>query len=69
MKRVNIIGMSCRNCANSVEEVLSRLEAVEDVRVNLEDGYADIIGAVREDDIIEAVTKLGFTVASIGIPH
>ncbi len=65
MKKVNIDGMKCRNCANMVEEVLCKLENTEDVRVNLEEGYAEIIGAVSDEDIIEKISDLGFTVVRI----
>ncbi len=65
MKRINIEGMQCRNCSACVEEALCRMEAVEDVRVSLEEGYADVIGAISDEDLIDAITHLGYTVTSI----
>jgi copper chaperone CopZ len=65
MKRVKIEGMQCRNCAAMVEEALCHIDVVERVRVDLEEGYADVVGAISDDEIINAVTDAGYTVAAI----
>lgn len=65
MKQVFIDGMKCRNCANMVEEILCKMENTEDVQVSLEEGWAKVIGAVSDEDITEAIEKLGYTVTDI----
>lgn len=41
-KKFKVKGMSCNHCAGSVKKVLSELEGVQDVIVNLEKEEANI---------------------------
>lgn len=41
-KTLKISGMSCSGCANTVEQVISELEGVQDVSVNLEKDSASV---------------------------
>jgi copper chaperone CopZ len=65
MKKVTIIGMQTPECAAIVEEGLCRIDTVEDVHVSLDRQCAEVIGAVTDDQIINAVRNMGFGVKEI----
>jgi copper chaperone len=67
MKHVIIEGMACRNCAAMIEEALCRIDEIEKVRVDVEDGYADVIGAVSDEKLTEVINDLGYKVVDITI--
>lgn len=67
MKHITIEGMVCRNCAAMIEEVLCRIDEIEKVRVDVDDGYADVIGAVSDEKLIEVISDLGYKVVDITI--
>ncbi len=67
MKRIDIEGMTARDCPAIVEEVLSRLENAEAVKVYAEESYAEFIGSVNDDKIISALMSAGYTVKSIEV--
>lgn len=60
---LNITGMTCAACAARIEKVVSRLEAVRSVHVNLASEKAHVSyvpGVISESDIIRAVEKAGY---------
>lgn len=62
----SVKGMTCSSCVNRVEKVISKVEGVESVTVNLASNQAQV--QVRNDNfltqsVIEAVTKLGYQAA------
>lgn len=65
MKKVNIEGMMCMHCVSHVEKALNGIENVESVKVSLEDNCAEVVGAVSDEDIKNAVIDAGYTVTSI----
>jgi len=65
MKTINIEikGMTCDGCKNSVERVLNRQEAVKKAIVNLEQGNAMVAfdeKMLSTDDMIQMINRLGF---------
>ena len=67
VKEINIEGMQCNHCKMTVEKVLTALDGVKKVEVNLENKNA-IIESEKEIDnekIIEVVTEAGFIVEKI----
>jgi copper chaperone CopZ len=50
-----------------IEEVLCRIDEIEKVRVDVDDGYADVIGAVSDEKLIEVISDLGYKVVDITI--
>ncbi len=69
LERVDLAieGMTCAACANRIQRGISKLEGVEDVRVNFANGRATVIH--RSDDVAGAaksfedtITRLGYTV-------
>ncbi len=65
MKTVNIEikGMTCDGCKNSVERVLNRQDAVKKAIVNLEQGSAMVAfdeKMLSTDDMIQMINRLGF---------
>ncbi len=65
MKKVSIEGMMCQHCVSHVEKALNGIENVESVRVSLEDNCAEVVGAVSDEDIRNAVIDAGYTVTAI----
>jgi copper chaperone CopZ len=57
-----IEGMMCPHCKARVEKVLSAIEGVESVTVDLQNKCADIQGAPDLDACRQAVTNAGFKV-------
>ncbi len=62
---VKVEGMSCDHCRMNVENAIKSLEGVSQVRVDLEEGKADITldtAKVTLDDIKAAVDDAGYRV-------
>ena len=57
-----IKGMTCNHCAANAQKVIASVEGVESVTVSLEDGLAHITGNFKEEDIIQAIESIGFSV-------
>ena len=60
----SVTGMTCGGCVRSVERVVTRIDGVEAVRVELEGGKLEVDGNVEADVVIAAVVKAGFEAAS-----
>lgn len=65
MKReFNIIGMHCAACVKRVETVVSRLDGIEDVTVNLLTKKGTVTFSddtmTQPEDVIHAITEIGF---------
>jgi P-type Cu+ transporter len=59
----SIKGMTCASCVNRVEKVISKVEGVESVTVNLASHQAQVQVSnknFQSQTVIEAVTKLGY---------
>lgn len=65
-KIVQIEGMHCENCQNSIENALNRLDGVV-CKVNLKKKTAVVSYSktVSDETVIEIIEKLGFTVVNI----
>ena len=62
---LNITGMTCVVCANKVEKALNSFDGVDSAVVNQPAGKATVRfkhGAVRRQDLVEAVEKTGYQV-------
>ena len=63
---VNVTGMTCGHCAQSVTNELSQIAGVEDVQVDLATGKVEISSSAPIDDvaIATAVEDAGYEVSS-----
>lgn len=62
---LNVQGMSCGHCVNSIEGSVGALNGVESVNVHLQDGKVELIfdrEKVDLQDIIEAIEEQGYNV-------
>ncbi|MCL1698764.1 MULTISPECIES: copper chaperone CopZ [unclassified Lysinibacillus] len=62
---LNVQGMSCGHCVNSVEKSVGALTGVEQVKVNLADGLVDVAfdeTKVSLDQIKETIDDQGYDV-------
>ncbi len=65
---VEVAGMSCSHCVQSVKTALEKLDGVSSVEVSLEKGQASIAGDnLLPDSINKAIEDLGFTPGKIDI--
>lgn len=65
---LNISGMGCSGCANSIESALNSLEGVESASVNLENEIAEISfddARVRLSDFEKAIEEAGYTMTGV----
>ena len=62
MPAIKIKGMSCQHCVASTKKALEEIPGVANVEVNLEKGEATYDGSVDQQEIKDAVTKIGFEV-------
>lgn len=65
---LNIDGMGCSGCVNTVENTLAALPGVKTAIANLEKGIAEVSfdeNEVREDDFKKAVEEAGYTMTGI----
>lgn len=62
---LNVQGMSCGHCVNSVEKSVGALTGVEQVKVNLTEGLVDVAfdeSQVSLDQIKETIDDQGYDV-------
>lgn len=65
-KTLNVQGMSCGHCVNSIEGNVGELDGVESVKVHLEDGKVDVTfhtDKVNLKEITEVIEEQGYDVA------
>ena len=60
MATVKINGMSCQHCVASVTKAIEDVNGVSQVSVDLDKGEATYNGDVREQDVKDAIVKIGF---------
>ena len=64
MKKVelNVSGMSCGHCVETVRSALTAMEGVADVDVSLADGQARVHthDGANEDGLVQAVEQAGY---------
>ncbi|MFH0989984.1 MAG: heavy metal-associated domain-containing protein [bacterium] len=62
--RLSVTGMTCGGCASTVTNALKAVEGVQNVKVNLEEGIANVDlkpdGKVAPETLIKAVTEAGY---------
>ncbi|HET8864046.1 MAG TPA: heavy-metal-associated domain-containing protein [Gracilimonas sp.] len=65
---LNIEGMGCSGCVNTIENTLTALPGVKTVIANLEKGIAEVDfdeQEVKEEDFKKAVEEAGYTMTGI----
>ena len=60
MRHFNITGMTCAACSARVEKAVKKLDSVDSCSVNLLTNSMSVDGSVSTDDIIKAVTAVGY---------
>ena len=65
MKTIEVGGMHCGNCANSVTKTLSALPGLSNVSVDLAKGLVSFEGEAPEDAIKAAIDAIGFVPGAI----
>lgn len=61
---LGISGMTCGKCVKRVKNGLQKLEGVLSVEVSLEPGLAKVLGLVRAETLVKAVTEMGYEATS-----
>ena len=61
---INVNGMSCNHCKNTVEEAVKSVSGVNDAVVSLEDKNVtiDMDESVKKEDLIKAIEDKGYEV-------
>ncbi len=65
---LNIEGMGCSGCVNTIENTLAALPGVKTAIANLEKGIAEVDfdeQEVKEEDFKKAVEEAGYTMTGI----
>ena len=59
---INVVGMTCGHCVNSVTEELKKISGVSEVQVDLTTGKVEITSATEltQSAIQEAITEAGY---------
>lgn len=65
MKTIEVGGMHCANCSNSVTKTLSALPGLSNVSVDLAKGLVTFEGEASEDTIKAAIDAIGFVPGAI----
>jgi len=64
---LTVEGMTCRNCASTVEKSVEKLDGVNHVKVDLDNGNVDVEynpSSVNLSEIKSAIEDSGYEVAS-----
>ncbi len=67
MKKFDIGGMTCAACSTRVEKTVSAINGVDSCSVNLLTNSMQVEGSIKDDDIISAVEKIGYTASVSGM--
>ncbi len=59
---LNVEGMKCQHCVDSVKKAVGALDGVNDVEVDLEAGKVTVEGGADADAVKAAITEAGYTV-------
>jgi copper chaperone len=59
---MQVDGMTCQGCVNSVTKSIQRLDPSADVSVDLTHGRVQISTVAQSLDVVQAITKAGFEV-------
>lgn len=62
---LKIKGMMCEHCKAHVEEALKRVDGITSVRVDLQNGTAEVEGSAAKESMEEAVKNAGYEVTDI----
>jgi copper chaperone len=65
MTTIQIKGMSCQHCANSVQKALTAISGIDHIQIDLAKGEATFDGQADIQVLTEAISKIGFEVLSI----
>ncbi len=59
---INVVGMTCGHCVNSVTDELKKISGVSEVQVDLTTGTVEITSAAEltQSAIQEAITEAGY---------
>jgi copper chaperone len=57
---IEVKGMTCDGCVNAVRRVVSRVEGVRSVEVDLAAGRAVVTGAFEPEGVAAAIRKAGY---------
>ena len=59
---INVAGMTCDHCVNSVTEELKKISGVSEVQVDLDSGKVEItsVTEISPAAITEAITEAGY---------
>ena len=66
MTQLKITGMTCGHCQSAVESALKSVEGVNDVRVDLANGTAQVEGSADIGALVTAVQEEGYQAAPAG---
>lgn len=58
----DITGMNCHHCAANAQKAIAGVDGVKQVTVSLEEGKAYVSGNFKEDNILQAIESLGFSI-------
>lgn len=56
----HVTGMTCDHCVHAVTEELNKVDGVESVSVNLEEGTVAIAGTPTKADVQAAIEEAGY---------
>ena len=61
-RQFKVEGMMCNHCRANVEKTLRQLEGVTNAEVDLASGIATVEGSLSNEEIIKAITEIGYSV-------
>ena len=64
-KTMKIEGMMCKHCQARVNQILSNLNGVSDVKINLKKGTAEISGTPNVFELKQAIEQGGYKVVDV----
>jgi len=66
-KKITIEGMHCASCASNIERGLKKVKGIREVRVSImmKKGYVECEDDVKDENIVNAVKKVGYKVREI----
>ena len=60
MSTIQVKGMTCGGCVRTVERILSKVEGVEAVRVDLASGRVEIDGKPSMEEVVRVISNAGY---------
>lgn len=60
MHQIEVENIKCSGCSNSIQQGLSKIENIKDIKVDVETGIIEVTGDADYESIVNKLQELGY---------